>query len=92
MLAQIWRPDDKLLGQPLNLARRHHYGAVSTTARVVQILIGEKTIRGYAADTPAGRVAMASFGIISSSCSNASAAVARSLCNRGAGECRRVAA
>lgn len=75
------------LGESLLLLWESLYGLVLgfLISAVVQVLIGEKTIRRYAGDNLRGLVAMAGFGIISSSCSYASAAVARSLYHRGAG-------
>jgi uncharacterized membrane protein YraQ (UPF0718 family) len=75
------------LGDSLILLWESLYGLVLgfLISAIVQVLIGEKTIRRFASDTPTGIAAMAGFGIISSSCSYASAAVARSLYHRGAG-------
>jgi len=75
------------LGESLSLLWESLYGLVLgfLISAVVQVLIGERTIKRFASDTPGGVAAMAGFGIISSSCSYASAAVARSLYHRGAG-------
>lgn len=73
--------------ESLNLLWESLYGLVLglLISAIVQVAVTEKTVRRYASDTLGGVAAMAGFGIISSSCSYAAAAVGRSLYRRGAG-------
>lgn len=73
--------------QTLSLFWESLYGLVLgfLISAIVQTLVPESVVRRFASDSVRGVVAMAGFGIISSSCSYASAAVTRSLYRRGAG-------